>query len=355
MNITEKNLLKLAAYRRELYTHQRLKFLFFELTDKCNLNCLHCGSNCDPSKCNNLDLDIIKQTLDEVAKKYDSKNIMICLTGGEPMLYDGIYDVISYSKKLGFAVGITSNATCIDEKATKCLAKAGLDTISISIDGLKDTHDSFRRSVGSFDKAINGIKSLQNIDIEPQVTTVVNKTNIKELDDMFKLMQELDICSWRITNIDPIGRAKVNKELLLDKNELLKVFNFIKEKRFDNTNEMEVTYGCAHFVSYDFENFIRDFYFQCGAGTMVASVAANGDILACLDIERRLDLVQGNIYKDNFIDVWENKYKIFRQDWSNKSKSCKDCAYKNVCMGDSAHTWDYDKNEPTYCMKCLEA
>lgn len=83
---------------------------------------------------------------------------------------------------------------------------------------------------------------------------------------------------------------------------------------------------------------------------MVASIMANGDIGACLDIERRDDLVQGNIYFDDFINVWENRYLIFRMNRAVKSKKCSECEYGSVCQGDSAHTWDYDNNEPMYCV-----
>lgn len=183
MNIKEKNMLDLASYRRELYTNPKLRFLFFELTNKCNMKCKHCGSNCDGHNDTFLDKEIIFKTLNAVANKYDSKGIMICLTGGEPMLYGDIYDVIGQSKKLGFTVGITSNGTLIDERDAICLAKSGLDTISISIDGLERTHDNFRNCNGAYRKAMHGIKCLQNVDIEPQVTTVVNKTNINELDE----------------------------------------------------------------------------------------------------------------------------------------------------------------------------
>ena len=103
------------------------------------MKCKHCGSNCDGRNDTFLDKEIIFKTLNAVANKYDSNGIMICLTGGEPMLYSDIYDVIWQSKKLGFAVGITSNGTLIDEMAAECLAKSGLYTISISIDGLLET------------------------------------------------------------------------------------------------------------------------------------------------------------------------------------------------------------------------
>ena len=351
--IQEKNMLSLASYRKGLYKNPRLRFLFFELTDKCNLNCLHCGSNCNSSRNNKLDLEIIKKTLDEVANHYVSSKIMVCLTGGEPLLYDNIYEVMTYSEELGFLVGITSNGTLIDDEVAEKLIKSGLDSIAISIDGLKETHDRFRNNEGSFEKAFDGIRSLKKAGIEPNVTTVINKYSFSELNQLYDLMKKENISSWRVVNVEPIGRVKVSKDLLLDKRELFELFDFIKEKRFDANNDIDVTYGCSHFVTYDYEKCIRDFYFQCEAGVGVASIAANGDIVACLDIERRKDLVQGNIYTDNFIDVWENRYEVFRRDWSDKSKLCKTCEYKKVCMGDSAHTWDYDNNEPLYCIKSL--
>ncbi len=353
-NITKNNLLKLAEYRKELYKNPKLKFLFFELIDKCNLNCIHCGSNCDATKNNSLPFEIIKKTLDEVHNKYDTSKIMICLTGGEPMLYKDIYEVIKYSKKLGFLVGITTNGTLIDKEVSKKFAKSKLDAISISLDGLPNTHDSFRSRKGAFYMTLNGIKLLQDYDIEPNITTVINKKNINELDSLYELMKDIDICSWRIVNIEPIGRAKNNTDLLFDKNELFKIYDFIKRKRFDKNNNIDIMYGCSHFVTFEYEHFIRDFYFQCSAGVHVASIAANGDIVACLDIERRKDLVQGNIYKESFVHIWENKYKIFRKDWSINSTKCRVCEYKNVCMGDSFHTFDIDNNEPMYCVKALK-
>ena len=118
--------------------------------------------------------------------------------------------------------------------------------------------------------------------------------------------------SWRITNIDPIGRADRNRDLLLDREEIMKLLSFIKEMRYNPDVEMEVTYGCSHFLSYDFEREVRDFYFQCGAGLLVSSVMANGNIGACLDIERRQDLIQGNADKDDFLTVWKERFKSVR-------------------------------------------
>lgn len=348
--VKEMDMLKLAAFQTQLMAKPALRYLFFELTDKCNLNCQHCGSRCTGRNNTFLEYEVIEKTLCDVASKYNPANIMVCLTGGEPLLHPAIYDVIRKSRVLGFSVGITTNGTLIDNMSARHLQEAGLDTIAVSIDGIGKTHDEFRTVQGCFDKALFGIQALKRAGIEPQAISVIHKNNISQLDAMYSLFSKLGIYSWRLVNVDPIGRTLANKKLLLDGDDLKTLFDFIQDKRFNNSVEMEVTYGCSHFVTFDYERNIRDFYFQCGAGTLVASVMANGNIGGCLDIERRADLVQGNIYHDCFTDIWENRFTVFRRNRAEKSSTCRQCDLRGFCMGDSAHTWDYDNEEPLYCV-----
>lgn len=352
--IKEDNMLALSDYQRSLWTAPKLTTLFFELTDGCNLNCRHCGSGCSATNRAFLDTGIIIRVLSEVAERYDPQSIMIAITGGEPLLHPDCIEIIKCAHDLKFKVGMTSNGTLIGTDVAKKLKKYGLNTISISIDGIGEPHDRLRMVKGSFDMAVNGILALKEAGVEPQVTTVVHKHNMDELDKIYKFVVENDIYSWRLTNVDPIGRALEDADMLLGYADMIRLFEYIKAKRFDSDNDIEVTYGCAHFVTYEYERNIRDFYFQCVAGTKVASVMANGNIGACLDIERRKSLVQGNVYKDSLIDVWENKFQFFRQNRAGLSSNCSNCDNKDVCMGDSAHTWDYDNNEPKYCLKVLE-
>ena len=349
-SIKEKNMKDLAAYQRKLWREPKLTFLFFELTDKCTLNCMHCGSKCLSTNATYLDLQVIIRTLKEVSEKYDPQNIMICVTGGEPMLHPGFIKVIAASHEYGFPVGITTNGTLIDDEMATNLLKAGLDTVTISIDGLESSHDELRCVPGAFMKAMNGVHALKKVGIEPQALTVVHKNNFHELEEIYQFLKEEDFYSWRVVNMDPIGRANDHADMLMNGKELKKLYSFIREKRFDPDNDMEVTYGCSHFVTYDYERDIRDYYFQCGAGTKVASIMANGNIVACLDIERRPELVQGNIYCDSFCDVWENRFAFFRTDRTKESRKCCNCKHREVCLGDSAHTWNYDDNVPLYCV-----
>ena len=114
---------------------------------------------------------------------------------------------------------------------------------------------------------------------------------------------------------------------------------------------MDVRFGCSHYLSYEYEHEVRDYYFICGSGIYVGSILCNGDIYSCLDIERRPELIQGNIAKDRFSVVWYERFREFRADRTQYSKDCKNCTERLFCNGDSTHTWDFTVNEPMFCFK----
>ena len=175
---------------------------------------------------------------------------------------------MDYANKLGFRWGMTSNGMLVTDDILKKMNDTNMETISISLDGLKETHESFRKVPGSFDRIIENIKKLQKVPSIKivQVTTVANKKNLNELEALYELMKKLNVVSWRVINVDPIGRAKENKDILLDKEEYKWLFNFIKEKREENI--MNVEYGCSHYLDIPMEKEIRDTYFFCTTGYM---------------------------------------------------------------------------------------
>ena len=145
-----------------------------------------------------------------------------------------------------------------------------------------------------------------------------------------------------------MGRAKQYPDLLLTKEDYRTMFEFIRNKRIAGE---PVCYGCSHYLGMEYEHEVRDWYYHCTAGTYIASIMANGDITACLDIERRPEFIQGNILRDRFKDVWENGFRIFRKDLCEENAKCAACPEKQFCHGDSYHSWDFDKHEPLLCFK----
>ena len=224
-------------------------------------------------------------------------------------------------------------------------------TVSVSLDGMEESHDSLRRQKGAWRQALRGLQALQKAGFEPQVTTVVHPENIDELEPLYALLCQMNITSWRPINVEPIGRACESDELLLSPDQFVQLLSYIRSKRFDRSCSMEVTFGCSHYLGVEHERMVRDHYFLCGAGILTASVRSNGDICACLDIENRQELVQGNIRTESFMDVWLNRFQIFRRDRTADCAKCIDCSERFLCGGDSTHTWDFEHSEPLFCYR----
>lgn len=331
---------------------QSLRQIFLELTKQCNMNCKHCGSNC--SSANNsseLSTRQWKQFVSYIASHFDNRQIMFCITGGEPLIRNDFFEIVSHIKDCGFKWGLTTNGLLINKDIAKRLYECGMASVSVSLDGMKANHDKFRNSEGSFEKVVAGIRELIRCRHyeSVQVTTVVNKENINDLPELYELIKQIGAHDWRIASIDPIGRANENADLLLDDEDFVTLFEFITKLKRHNV--INVQYGCAHYVPKSFDYDLREMPYRCGAGEFVASVLHNGDIFSCIDIERRPELIQGNILKDDFLKVWINGFDEFKAEVRvSKSNKCKNCSKLKYCKGDSAHTWDYSKNEPMVCL-----
>ena len=335
-----------AGHRDRLRESPHLRWLFFEITDRCNLECRHCGSSCT-AEGRQLTAADIERTL----RTIQSDRPVICLTGGEPMLHPDFFAIAERITAMGFHWGMTTNAILIDDEAASKLRTAGMSTVSVSLDGMESSHDELRQRKGSWQLAVRGIRALQNAGFEPQVTTVLHKGNFDELGPLYDVLCEMGIRSWRPINVEPIGRACESGDMLLSSEQFAELLGFIRAKRFDPECDMEVTFGCSHYLGTEYERMVRDHYFLCGAGILTASVRSNGDICACLDIENRPELVQGNIRTDDFMDVWNDRFKEFRRDRTEDCSMCLECTERYICGGDSAHTWDFDKNRPLLCCK----
>lgn len=335
---------QLARHRDQLRISPSLHWLFFELTNRCNLRCQHCGSSCS-AQGDTLTLQDVERTL----LTLQGPKPIICLTGGEPLMHPDIFTIARRVKDMGFHWGMTTNATLIGPREAARIREAGMSTVSVSLDGMEAAHDALRQTPGTWKRAIGGIRNLQAVGYTPQVTTVIHPGNIDQLEPLYELLCTLGVTSWRPINVEPIGRACESKDLLLSPADFRRLIAFIRHKRFDRHCRMEVTFGCSHYLGVETEHMVRNHYFICGAGITVASVRSNGDICACLDIENRPELVQGNIRTDDFMDVWQHRFGAFRRDRTADSPVCAGCPERHVCGGDSAHTWDFDLREPLLC------
>lgn len=297
-------------HREKIRKDHKLAYLFWECTMNCNFFCKHCGSSAGRKFFGNaLKTNEIKKAFKEIAEDFNSKEIMVAVTGGEPLLRDDVFEVMEYASNLGFRWGMVSNGYLINQKVVEKMKNVGMISIDISIDGIGEVHDKIRNTKNAYGRAINAVKLLADKDFLKllRITTTINKENIHQLEEMYITFVPLGINGWRILNTEPIGRAEQNKDILLSKDELTGLLRFIKEKR--KKSEIDITFGCSSFFGPEFEDEIRNFFFFCSTGINVASILYNGDIFPCPTIPRRKEFIMGNVKNDRFSEVWNNKFR----------------------------------------------
>lgn len=344
MSIEIDKILKLDAGRKtNVYRTKKhyLQQLFWECTLRCNLNCKHCGSNCTATgQRGEMPLKDFISVLDEI-KEVMHHPILVITTGGEPLIRKDIMDCGKEISKRGFYWGMVTNGTYLTKAVLEDLLDSGLNSLSVSLDGLKDEHNWMRGNDNSFPSVINAIDVLaSNLrSLTWDVITCINKHNIANIEGLKQLLIEHGVNRWKIFTVFPMGRAENDSEMDLSKEELIMLMNFISKSRKEKA--LKVSYGCESFLGpYEFE--VRDNQYFCAAGVNVASIRFDGSISGCLSI--RYNYNEGNIYKDSFVDIWNNRFQRYRDSQWKKTGICEICEAWRWCQGNGMHLRDDDRH-----------
>ena len=319
-----------------------LRQLFWECTLRCNLNYRHCGSDCK-SVASQPDMpkEDFLRVLDSVAAHTNPNKVFVVITGGEPLMRPDLEACGREIYKKGFPWGIVTNGLAMTEKRLQSLVGAGMHTITVSLDGLEDEHNFMRGNPQSFKRAVEAIRIISaEKRIKSDVVTCVNRRSIKNLDAIKELLVSLGVTGWRLFTIFPAGRAAKEDDLQLTAEEHRYLMEYIKRNRKEE-KRITLNYCCEGFMG-DYEGDIRDHFYSCQAGVSVGSVLIDGSIGACASI--RADYHQGNIYKDDFWDVWQNRYEVYRnREWMRKG-ICAECNMFRYCQGNGMHLRDNNGN-----------
>ena len=212
--------------------------------------------------------------------------------------------------------------------------------MTMSLDGLQEEHNWMRGNEHSFlmvSKAIDMLVARKDFLFD--IVTCVNRRNYPKLNDIKEFLINKGVKRWRLFTVFPVGRAAQDPEMKLTNEDFRGVLDFIKGTREEG--RIRVEYGCEGFLG-NYEGEVRNHLFSCQAGISIGSVMADGSIAACASI--RSDYNQGNIYEDDFMDVWENRYAPYRnREWMHKGE-CKDCSYFRYCQGNGMHLRDAEGN-----------
>jgi radical SAM protein with 4Fe4S-binding SPASM domain len=218
------------------------------------------------------------------------------------------------------------------------LVDAGMHAMTISLDGLEENHNWMRGNKDSFRAVSDAIDLLrEEPNIVWDIVTCATEHNFSELPALRDFLIDKGVPSWRLLDVFPVGRAATTPEVLLSDKHYRQLLEFIRETR--RKGSIRTAYGCEGFVG-EFELDVRDYGFFCKAGITVGSVLIDGSISACSSI--RSDYHQGNIYEDDFMDVWENRFLLYRdRKWMHK-EDCGECNMFRYCKGSGMHLRDGD-------------
>ena len=333
-------------FRNNAKKIHELNYIFWECTLRCNLNCLHCGSDCKKEAAiKDMPIDDFIGAIDDITEIVEPNKTMIVFTRGEPILRKDLEICGKQLYDRGFPWGIVSNGLQLTRTRLHSLVQAGMRSATISLDGVENSHNWLRGNTKSYQNAINAITYLSELnDFRFDVVTCVNKKNIDELDKIKNLLIDTEVKEWRIFTVFPIGRAKQYPELQLSPKQFKSVFDFISAER--KKGDIKLNYGCEGFLG-EYEGDVRDNLFFCRAGVNVASVLIDGSISACPNL--RSNFIQGNIYTDNFKETWENKYQKYRDRSWAKTGECANCDFFKYCEGNGLHLRGEKEDELLFC------
>lgn len=290
--------------------------------------------------------DDFMKAIKPLSESFKRDSITVVMSGGEPLLRSDLAYCGSMLRKNGFRWGIVTNGFLYDYEMHGRLLGAGMGAITLSLDGLGESHNWLRGNNQSFNRAMKALDLISSNDrLFYDVVTCVNNKNINELNHIKQYLISKNVKEWRLFTIAPIGRATNEPELNLNGQQIKKMLDFIAQSRFENN--IHVSLSCEAYVG-EYEKKIRDNYFFCRAGINIASILIDGSISACPNINRHFS--QGNIYHDSFIDVWNNRFTVMRDRSWTKQGTCSNCKeYKN-CNGGAMHLWDDKKDCISKCL-----
>ncbi len=336
------------------------KWIAWEVTGRCNLNCIHCRASASlQAEEGDFTTQEAKQVLDDIAS-YASP--VIVLSGGEPLLRKDIWEIAEHGTKLGLRMCMATNGTLVTDRVCDEMKKAGIKMVSLSLDGsTPEIHDNFRNQKGAYKGTMRAAGLFKKHGIPFLINSSFTKRNQEDIPNVYHLAKELGAVAWYMFLIVPTGRGKeIMNELVSseDYEELLKWhFNLEKDEA-----ELLMRPTCApqyyriyrqeaKKMNIDFKR--RNLSFSTGggkgciAGQLIALIDHKGNVHPCSYFPK----AAGNLKKQSFKEIWE-KSQILKElrDFKSYKGKCGSCEYLSVCGGCRARayavTGDYMDEEP---------
>jgi AdoMet-dependent heme synthase len=324
-----------------------LRLLAWETTRRCNLACLHCraaaGSGPYPGELSTDEGIVLLDSLAGIGQ------VVVILTGGEPLLREDIFDLAAHGTRLGHRMVMAVNGTLVTPAIAAQLKSVGIQRVSISIDGATAaSHDRLRAVEGAYAGALAGIAACREVGLPFQINTTVTRANRLELPAIHALALKLEASAHHVFVLVPTGRGDLIREELVSPDEYEATLRWLLDRQREGKLFIKPTCAPQYYrlwrqdatargekitpASHGMEAMTKG----CLGGQGFAFVSYRGDVQPC----GYLELVAGNIRENPFPAIWAGS-ELFCQlrqvdDYHGK---CHACQYRKVCGGCRARAY----------------
>ncbi len=335
-----------------------LRLVAWETTRNCNLDCIHCRAAAGRGPyTGELTTAEGKRLLAEIAGVAPA---IVILTGGEPLLRPDIFELAEHGRDLGLRMVMAPNGTLVTEAIARRMAAAGIQRVSVSLDGASaETHDAFRKVPGAFAGALRGIAHLRAAGVPFQINTTISRANLAEIPAIQELAVRLGAVAHHIFLLVPTGRGKYIVDQAIDAETYERTLNWFYEQRGKTSLELKAT--CAP----QYYRILRERAAREGRAVTVQSHGLDAVTRGCLggigfcfvshvgEVQPCgfLHTVCGNVRERSFAAIWEQSETFHRlRDFDRLRGKCGACEFKRVCGGCRARafeaTGDFLAEEP---------
>ncbi|MBK6918947.1 MAG: radical SAM protein [Deltaproteobacteria bacterium] len=310
----------------------------WEFTLACDQKCLHCGPRAGLPRDDELSTEEALALVDELAEHGVGEVVLI---GGEAYLRNDFLLVIRRIRERGMTATMTTGGYNLTAARARAMVEAGIQSVSVSIDGLRESHDWVRNRPESWDRAFAALGHLRAAGSRIACNTQINARSHTELPALLELLAAAGVRAWQLQITMPHGAAADHPELLLQPYQFPAVFELL-DRIEDRCRELGVVIWPGNNLGYfgPFEHKLRrhqrgeGHFSGCFAGVTVMGIESNGAIKSCPSVGGPTNT--GGSWREHGLQaLWERAPEItYVRDRTTADLwgYCAECYYGPTCM-----------------------
>lgn len=311
--------------------------VWWEITYRCNLRCIHCYSSSGRRRAEELTTDEALNLIDQLAQ---AKVFAIVFGGGEPLLRQDLTQIASYASEKRINTYLTTNGLLVNSKFAREIKNVGFTKVQVSLDGFKpETHDKIRGD-GSFHMATQAIRNFIQVGLHTSIRTVAMKLNYKEIPMVLDLAIKLGAKEYAVSNLKPVGRGRRDNidSLRLSFREYVEVANFLVRSAQVLGKKISIVLDKSFiFLLHPQEGTKGNHIWKtpCIAGISSCGITPDGWVIPCPFMPIKV----GNVRRQGFRSIWKDsrilneiRETLHSRNFQVKG-TCRNCFHRYLCGG----------------------